>query len=185
MKSTAKGKARKGALGQRPQEGDLLLLDGLRYRLGGTKKELDQAEKVVVIRSFDRPTPASAKEAAAHQSNFNYKRGGKCLDAELVWLEPHDLLAEMRGQASQLARGNPRLAAWSDGAAAAQADALEGSEGAWTLPGRHLLKPPGVVRLVDKQRQEGTLAPQDPKEAEQLARRVLAHAHVYDQTQED
>lgn len=148
-----------------PKAGDPFLLDGFLYRLTGAQKQLGSGDQVIVLQLFERPQPADEAEAKRHRANFNYKRDGKCVQSELIWLEPHDILEEIRTQAAQLARGNARVKAWADGACRAQEAAVKGVGACWTLPGRHLLKPP--VKVIDGS--EVIVLPTDAKGAEVTA----------------
>jgi len=164
-----------------PKEREILLLDGFEYVLGSGKKQLDDHGKVVVLRSFTRPAATGAL-AVKHKANFNYKAGGVLLEHELVWCEPEQLRADLKEQADQLIRGSAANRAWAEGAEAVQAAALaKRTDGAWTLPGRHLLKPPMQRR---KDVGEVTVLPSRVDTAKTLAASVLAHAHVYDTTKE-
>ena len=164
-----------------PNEGEILLLDGFEYVLGPGKKQLDDQGKVVVLRSFTRPAATGAL-AAKHKANFNYKAGGVLLEHELVWCEPEQLRADLKEQAEQLIRGSVANRAWAEGAEAVQSAALaKRTAGAWTLPTRHLLKPPRQLR---KDVGEVTVLPSRVETSKTLASAVLAHAHVYDITKE-
>lgn len=126
--------------------------------------------------------------------NYNYKRDGMLCEADLVWAEPDQLLADLKDQANRLIRGNRNLAAWAEGASDVQEEAIkQRTGGAWVLPDRHLLKPPVQLRLLEvtlpdgtktRQPREALIVPQRAKEAAEMARAILAHQMVYDTTKE-
>jgi hypothetical protein len=151
-----------------PAPGDRFYLDGFVYVLGETQARYT-ADGAIALRRWHRPEPLDAAEAAAYKANANYKRGGLATEAELVWLEPLDLNDEIQVQALRLATGNVRRAVWARACVAQQADQ---TVGAWTMPGRLLVKPPTVI-LEDGS--EAVLEPMVPAQAEEVIAALLRH----------
>ena len=127
---------------RQPHAGDAFVMDGFLYQLKGTKLELDENEQPVTMRLFERPIPADPALMMAHLDNFNYKAGGKCANAELIWMSRAEYVAQLREQATAVLRGNPGKALWAAAHLQAAEDigAVMPDAGAWALPGRLMLR---------------------------------------------
>lgn len=136
-----------------PKEGDPFYLDGFEYGLGQTESAIDGATRAIVqVRNWYRPPAEDPGLEARLKANPSYGLRGKCLEAELVYLEPEALVAAIEQQAADLGKAVPARASWASAAAAEQSrrilDEMNLPAGAWTLPGRLLLRPPTVRRSV-------------------------------------
>lgn len=120
------------------------------------------------------------------KANYNYKLDHQFVESDLVWCEQEQLLADLKAQTDDLIRGNRNLAAWAEGASAVQAEVIsrDHKAGAWTLAGRHLLKPPVQRRMFKGAPADAVIVPQRASEAAEFARLIMANKMVYDQTKE-
>lgn len=155
-----------------PALGEFLYLDGLWYMIGAPDKRPDSSGQFHDTRHFHRPdrfremeerkVRVAAKAAGSvipsegphiepnYKANFNYKLEGECFPEDLVYLEAKDIAAAIEQQADDLMGGSKRRRSWAAAARDVQRqEFLDRKEGAWTLPGRLLLKPTCVkLRLV-------------------------------------
>lgn len=164
-----------------PKAGDPIRVDGLLYALGFTSRIPNEArDGFLTARECVRPPGASEADEAALKANFHYKKSSAFLEADLVWTAPEQGLADLREQAETLARSRPHTRVWCEEAVTVQEAVLAEAGSCWTLPGRHLLKPP--VRYNPNRNAAGAVIgyesfyPQDRKQAAALAQAILDSA---------